>query len=226
MDVDTNTSVQNGAQGDVSAQNNAGNTNTQTDTKTGFEGNSEGNKGNTQLEGLEALIQKAVDRATNKLGNENKALKKQLEDFQKAKLSDDELKQLEIKQKEEEIAERERKLTEQENRLYAIKAIKEVGLDDGSDMSLALVDFVMAEDETAIKERVKSFNALVERFVKAQVDKTFKSVGRTPGKGTSATGSDSDDKQDSVAVRIGKNVAKANEAAKNTLDFYTGGNRK
>lgn len=171
----------------------------------------------------ETLIQKAVDRATNKLGNENKNLRKQIEDLKKANLSDSELKQLEIQEKEKEIADREQRLMEKENRLIAIKAIKEIGLDDGSDASLALVDFVMAEDEAGIKDRVKTFDALVKRIVKAEVDKVFKTNGRNPGKGSTATETDAN--KDTIAVRLGQNTAKANKAAQNTLDYYTGGKK-
>lgn len=171
------------------------------------------------------LIQKAVDRATNKLGNENKKLRSEIDELKKANLSDAELRQLEMQEKEKEIAEREQRLLEKENRLLAIKAIKEVGLDDGSELSLSLVDFVMGEDEATIKERVKTFDSLVKRMVQAEVDKVFKANGRTPGKGT-ATTKDADPKQDSLAVRIGQNTAKANQAAQNTLNYYIGGKKK
>lgn len=173
----------------------------------------------------EEVIQKAVDRATNKLGNDNKKLREELNKLKQEKLSDDELKQLEIQEKEKEIAEREQRLAEKENRLLAIKAIKEIGLDDGSDASLALVDFVMAEDEAAIKERVNAFNSLVERFVQSKVDKVFKANGRTPGKSSTGAG-DTETKKDSIAVRIGQKTAEVNKAAKSTLDYYTGGNKK
>lgn len=225
-ETNTTSTTQNDAEGTTQAQNGVGNTNTNAETGNASEGNSEANKGNSKLNDLEALIQRAVDRATNKLGNDNKKLREENEKLKKAKLSDDELKQLEFQEKEKEIAERERQLQEKENRLYAIKAIKEIGLDDGSDASLALVDFVMANDENAIKDRVKSFDALVKRFVQAQVDKTFKSVGRTPGKGASAAGNEDGNKDDSVAVRIGKSTAQANKAAQSTLNYYVGGNRK
>jgi len=176
----------------------------------------------TQNTDFEDLIQRAVDRATNKLGNENKKLRGEIDALKKANMSESELRQLEIKEKEKEIAEREQKLLEKENRLLAIKAIKEVGLDDGSDASLALVDFVMAEDEAAIKERVKAFDGLVKRFVKSEVDKVFKASGRTPGKGSA---NDTETKADSVAVRIGQNTAKANKTAQSTLDYYIGGKK-
>jgi vacuolar-type H+-ATPase subunit I/STV1 len=228
MDETTTTST--GAQDTAgTAATNAAAT-TATQTQNGATGEASASQGNAQQQetkttDLENLIQRAVDRATNKLGNENKKLREQVEALKKEKLSDEEIKQLEIKEREKEIAEREQRLQEKENRLLAIKAIKEIGLDDGSDASLALVDFVMAEDEAAIKERVKTFDALVKRFVQAQVDKVFKANGRTPGVGSTATG-DTGRKADSVAVRIGQRTANANKQAQSTLDYYIGGKKK
>lgn len=135
---------------------------------------------------IEKLVQKAVDRATNKLGNENKKLRQQLEALKKSKLTDAEAAELERQEREEALAERERALQEKENRLYAIKAIKKAGLDDGSDNALELIDFVLGADETAIDEKVKAFGALVKKFVKAEVDKTFKQHGRNPEQGSGA----------------------------------------
>ena len=173
----------------------------------------------------EELIQKAVDRATHKLGNDNKKLREENERLKKANLSEAELRQVEQQEREKELAERERQLLEKENRFLAIKAIKEIGLDDGSDASLALVDFVMGEDEETIKERVKVFDALVKRIVQSKVDGVFKSNGRAPAKGSSVS-QETDPKNDSVAVRIGKNAAMANKAVQSTLDYYTGGKKK
>lgn len=168
---------------------------------------------------LEALIRREVDRATNKLGNEKKKLLAEIETLKKAKLSDDEIKQLEMKAKEDELAERDRALTEKENRWFAIKAIKEAGLDDGSDDSLAIVEFVMAEDEDGIREKVKSFSALVERIVKKQVDGVFKSSGRTPGVG-SESAANAGGQNDSIAARMGRSTANANKAAQSVLNHY------
>lgn len=169
----------------------------------------------------ESLIQSAVDRATNKLGNENKQLRKQLEALQKEKLSDDELKDLELKEREKTLADRDKALTEKENRWIAMKAIKEAGLDDGSDASLAIVDFVMAEDENAIKERVKAFDTLVKRIVESQVKAVFKANGRTPGVGTD-TASNAGGEND-YAVRNGKHAAATNQKSRSILDSYLGG---
>lgn len=171
---------------------------------------------------FEALVQRAVDRATNKLGNENKRLRSEIETLKKAKLSDDEIKQIEMQEKEKEIAEREKALSEKENRLLAIKAIKEAGLDDGSDASLAIVDFVMADSEEGIRDRVKAFDALVKRIVQSQVDAVFKANGRTPGVGTD-TASAAGGQNESIAVRMGRNAAATNQASRAILDKYIGG---
>lgn len=137
---------------------------------------------------LDKKIQQAVDRATNKLGNENKDLKKELEKLRKEKLTEEERRELEKKEKEEELSRRERELRDKENRLYAVKAIRKAKLDDGSDTSLDLVDFVMADTEDDIDKRVKAFSALVNKMVKAEVDKTFKGNGGNPNKGAGGGG--------------------------------------
>lgn len=139
--------------------------------------------GNNQQENVEKLIQRAVDRATNRLGNENKKLRQQIETIKKTKLTENEAAELERKEREAELEERERALLEKEHSLYAIKAIKAAGLDDGSDKALELVEFVIAGSEEDIDAKVKAFGDLVRKFVKAEVDRTFKSAGRTPRQG-------------------------------------------
>lgn len=206
----TNTTTQQGAEGAQTAQQGA--------AAAGAEGNQ--HQGENKGSDLEALIQKAVDRATHKIGNDNKKLREENERLKKEKLSDDEVKQLELQEKEKEIADRERALTEKENRMTALKEIKAIGLDDGSEAALAIIDFVMAEDEAAIKERVKTFDALVKRIVQAKVDGVFKANGRTPGVGTEASGGNG---ADSLAVRMGKNAAQTNKQARDVLDHYLGG---
>ena len=137
---------------------------------------------------IDEKIQKAVDRATNKLGNDNKKLREELEKLRKEKMTDEERAEAERKERESELERRERELKEKENRLYAVKAIKKAKLDDGSDSSLELVEFVMAENEEEIEKRVKAFGNLVAKFVKAEVDKTFKEQGGNPGKGAGNSG--------------------------------------
>lgn len=140
------------------------------------------------LDKLEKIIQSKVDQATAKLGKEKADLKKQLDRERKARMTDEELKQLELKEKEQAIAEREKALLDKENRLYAIKAIKEAGIDDGGDTALSIVDFVMGEDETEINDKVKAFKELFDKAVAAEVNKRFKDNGRTPKQGSHSYG--------------------------------------
>ena len=174
----------------------------------------------TENYSIEELIQKAVDRATNKLGNDNKKLRESLTKLQKEKLSADELKAVELQEKEAEINEREAKLQEKINREFALKAIKDAGLDDGGSNSLKLIDFVVCDTEDATLERVKAFNELVNTFVKAEVDKTFKTNGRNPN-GLSNT-TDSKDTS-SVAEQLGKIRAETVQKSNDILKHYLGG---
>lgn len=132
---------------------------------------------------LERLIQQAVDRATNKLGNDNKRLREELESIKKEKLTAEERAELEKKQEREQFERERAEFQIEKNKLYAVKAIKAAGLDDGSDKALELVNFVIGSDEKEIDSRVKAFGDLVKKFVAAEVDKTFKDAGRNPQKG-------------------------------------------
>lgn len=135
---------------------------------------------------LEKMIQRAVDRATNKLGNENKKLRQQMETLKKNHLTAEQAAELERQQRDEELTEREKALQDKENRWYAMKAIKAAGLDDGGENALELVDYVIGGSEAEIDARVKAFGGLVKKFVKAEVDKTFKQNGRNPEQGAGA----------------------------------------
>lgn len=135
-------------------------------------------------------VQAAVDRATNKLGNENKLLKDKLEKTRKEKLSAEELKQVEFQEKEAELAQKEQEIREKENRMYAIKALKKAELDDGSEDALDLVEFVLGEDEAAIDLKIKALQKFAQRIIKNTTDGIYKSNGRTPGKGNAGGASD------------------------------------
>lgn len=132
---------------------------------------------------LEKLIQQAVDRATNKLGNENKRLREEMETIKKEKLTAEERAELEKKQEREQFERERAEFQTEKNKLYAVKAIKAAGLDDGSDKALELVNFVLGSDEAEIDSRVKAFGDLVKKFVASEVDKTFKDTGRNPQRG-------------------------------------------
>lgn len=140
------------------------------------------------LEEVEKMIQQAVDRKANQMGNENKRLREDLENIKKEKLTAEERAELEKKQEREQFERERAEFQMEKNKLYAIKAIKAAGLDDGSDKALELVSFVIGSDEKDIDAKVKAFGDLVKKFVASEVDKTFKDAGRNPGKGGSGGG--------------------------------------
>ena len=77
-----------------------------------------------------------------------------------------------------------------ENKLYAVKAIKKAGLDDGSETALDILALVNAGDEESIDSNIKALKALVDKLVKAEVEKTFKDNGRKPEQGSNGAGDD------------------------------------
>lgn len=166
------------------------------------------------IEAIEKLIQSRVDKITADFGKKNSTLQKELDKMKRKKLSEEEVRNLEIADKEKALAEKEQALLERENKLYAIKAMKEIGLDDGSQQSLELLDFVMGDNEKTIKERVKTFKSLVDRFVTAKVEQTFKANGRVPNGGTNSNGGEK--AKNNIAAETAK---KSNEI----LNYYYGG---
>ena len=139
---------------------------------------------------LEKMIQAAIDRATNKLGNENKGLKEKLDAERKKNLSSEELKQVELQEKETELAKKEQEIKDKENRMYAIKALKKAELDDGSEDTLDLVDFVLGEDEAAINLKVKALQKFAQRVAKNTTNGIYRTNGREPGKGNAGGAKD------------------------------------
>ena len=170
-------------------------------------------------EAIEKLVQSRVDKQMAEERKKSAGLQKELDKMKREKLSEDEIKKLEISDKEKALAEKEKALTEKENRLFAIKAIKESGLDDGSQQSLELVDFVMGENEEAITSRVKAFKSLVDRFVTAKVNETFKANGRVPNGG----GKGGEDDKSNIGTEIGKRAAEAQKKSNDILKHYYGG---
>ncbi len=135
-------------------------------------------------------VQSAVDRATNKLGNENKLLKDKLEKTRKEKMTAEELRQVELQEKEDELARQQAEIQMEKNRMHAIKALKKAGLDDGSEETLDLVEFVLGKDEPEIDLKVKALQKFAQRVAKNTTDGIYKANGRTPGKGNAGGGKD------------------------------------
>jgi hypothetical protein len=214
------------AESDGTGGGDAGNTPTSGDAggaqntpNTSTSGTDDGKKLGT--DDLDKLIQSRVDKAIAEMGKKNAALQKENDKLKKDKLTADELKQYELSEKEKELAELEKKLNDRENRIAAIKAIKEAGFEDVNGNTLELVDFVMGENEEAIQNKVKAFKELVDKFVRAEVDKTFKKNGRTPNSGNVNGGST--EKNNAVAERLGAAAAEKSKQSSDIINLYTGG---
>ena len=131
---------------------------------------------------IEKLVQQAVDRATSKLGQDNRALRETIAKLERESMTSDERRRLELAEKEHALAAREAELLDRENRLYAVRALKAAGLDDGGEASLELVDLVLGQDEAGIDRNVAALAALVKARVQADVGRIFREGGGVPQK--------------------------------------------
>lgn len=220
----TGTGASNGAAASNSSTG-TGNQNMNTGAGNNAQTGSSAGQQNNSVDGsnLERLIQSAVDRATNRLGNENKELRNQIQQLQTQNMSDAEKYELNMTEREKALKEGEAALKTEKNKMYAMGAIKKAGLDDGTDTALSLIDLVMADDEKGIDARVESLSTLVKKLVTAEVNKTFTENGRQPGKSNNPDEGKLD--KNTAAINAGKRAAAANKVSQGILDYYTGGKK-
>ena len=125
------------------------------------------------METIERIVQSRVDKLMAPERKKSAETEKKYKALQKQLMTADEIKQAEIAEKEQALAAREKELQDRLNREYAQKALREAGLDDGSETAFSLADFVMGEDETEIKEKVRTFKELFDKAVTAEVEKVW-----------------------------------------------------
>ena len=117
---------------------------------------------------VEKMLQSERDRAANRVGNAKKKeledskrqyeeLKAALEELKKAKLTEDERKELERKEAADKLAAQQKEFAEMKNRYLAAQELKAAGLDIADD----IVSLVLGADEDDTKARVKSFADLI-----------------------------------------------------------------
>lgn len=185
--------------------------------------NPDGNANNNPAPAdIEKMIQSKIDKALAEERKKSAALQKENDKLKKEKMTADEQKAYELAEKEKEIAEMMRVATEKENRFTAIKAINEAGFEDVGGNTLELIDFVMADNEEAIKNKVKTFKELVDKFVAAEVDKTFKKNGRNPN-GSNNPAPEGNNNDNSVAKKLGEAAAAKAKQSTDILNHYLGG---
>lgn len=211
-------------EGATSSQNDS-TANNATNNTSGTEGQKNASQNTANNEptsaSLEKLIQSAVDRATNKLGNENKDLKKQIDELVKKSMTDAERVELERKQEREQFEQEKAQFIAEKNRLHAVTALAKADLNIASDKLDTLVGLVMGADEKAIDENVKNLNEVIKTIVADKVAQTFKDNGRNPV-GSGNADAKKDDKND-IGSTLGKATAAANAKSNDVLKHYLGG---
>lgn len=185
--------------------------------------NDDSNNNGLSADDLDKIIQSKVDKIVAKFGKEKADMKKELDALRKKNLSDEERIQVERQEKEQELAEKERLLKDRENRLFAVDAIKKAGLDDGSETSMLILDFVVSDTEETTNEKVKNFKALVDKLVENATNKRFKDNGRELSGGSSKQMSDNPWKKESWNITKQMNLELENpklaEALKQEAGF-------
>lgn len=127
-------------------------------------------------EEVDALLQQETDRRISSAQKkwEKKSQEKVREAEKLAKLSEQERFQYELEQREKAIAEKEKQMALMENKAEASKALNERGI------SIALADFVVAEDADSMMENIKVLEEEFKKSVKAEVEKRL--AGNSPKK--------------------------------------------
>ena len=127
-------------------------------------------------EEVEALLQKEADRRVSEaLKKAEKKKEAAVKEAQKlAAMNEQEKYEYELKQRENAIAEKEKQLALMENKNEASKILAEKGI------SIALVDFIVAEDAETMKTNIDLLDKCFKESVKAEIEKRLKS--NTPKK--------------------------------------------
>ena len=122
-------------------------------------------------EEVDALLQQESDRrVSSALKKAEKKNQEKIKEAEKlAKLSEQERFQYELEQREKAIAEKEKQMALMENKAEASKALNERGI------SIALADFVVAEDADTMMENIKLLEDEFKKSVKAEVEKRLSS---------------------------------------------------
>ena len=131
----------------------------------------EENKTYTEAEVME-LIQKEADRrVTDALKKQERKTNAKIAEAQKlASMNEAEKYEYQLKQREEAIVAKEKELAMLENKNEASKILSEKGI------SLALVDFVVAEDAETMKSNIDLLDRAFKASVKAEVEKRLGSA--------------------------------------------------
>lgn len=125
---------------------------------------------------VQELLQREADRrvseALKKADKKKEAAVKEAEKL--AKMNEEEKFRYELEKREAALVEKEKKMALMENKAEASKALNSRGI------SIALADFVVAEDADTMMENIKLLEDEFKKSVKAEVEKRL--AGSTPKK--------------------------------------------
>ena len=129
------------------------------------------NKTYTEAEVMEMIQREADRRVTEAIKKQERKTNAKIAEAQKlASMNEAEKYEYQLKQREEAIAAKERELAMLENKNEASKILNEKGI------SLALVDFVVAEDAETMKSNIDLLDRAFKASVKAEVEKRLGSA--------------------------------------------------
>lgn len=159
-------------------------------------------------EEVNALLQKEADKRVSEAlkKQERKTAEKVREAEKLAAMNEQEKYEYQLKQREAAIADRERALALSENKNEASKILSEKGL------SLALVDFVVAEDAETMSANISLLDKAFKASVKAEVEKRLSST--TPKKNLPTDGTVTKDSLKKMSI------GELNSLAKNNPELY------
>lgn len=121
---------------------------------------------------VQSMIDKRVTQALQTAERKNQAKVREAEKL--AKMNDDDRREYEYQQRIAALEAKEKEFALLENKNEASKILAEKGL------SLALVDFIVAEDAETMNENIKTLEQAFKASVKAEVEKRM--AGSTPKK--------------------------------------------
>lgn len=191
----------------------------------GAEGGAPGPEGPELSAEQLAAVEQMIDRRTHRLGHQIKTLESQLADRQRKlaeHMSAEELRQMEMDEKEAALTAREAELETERRQRYATEAIVAAGLGQDSKNALRLREFVLAESEADMDKRVADFKALLQSYVAGDVQRIFQSGGRLPEGGMGGAPQANYDQKIQSAMQAG-NMAEAAYWTRQKAEAKTGG---
>lgn len=151
--------------------------------------------------------------------SEYDAIKQELEQLRKEKLTQEERTRLELTQRETDVANREAVIRDKENRLHAIDALEQAQLVGGGITTADLLPFVSDTTTQGIDDKVKSLKALVDKIATANTQRIYQGAGRQPSQVQDAPSG-----SQNPAAAFGADRAQRTSRAQEIRNAYTGGN--